>query len=120
MPSVLIVDDDPSVRTTVSMLLRMEGFEVRAAADGRSGLEAALAAPPDAIVSDLNMPGMGGLALLRAVRQTASLAHIRVVLLTGMTDQTVGLQEDGSAPDAVLTKPFSRDQLLAALTALKR
>ena len=119
MPSVLIVDDDPSIRTTVSMLLRMEGFDVRSANDGRSGLEAALAAPPDVIVTDLSMPQMGGLELLRAVRATDALAHTRVVLLTGMAGETIAPLDNGASADAVLTKPFSRDQLLSALSALK-
>ena len=118
MPSVLIVDDDPSIRTTVSMLLRMEGFDVRLAADGRAGLEAALAAPPDVIVSDLSMPQMGGLELLRAVGQDAALERTRVVLLTGMAGERIVPLDAGAAPDAVLTKPFSRDQLLAALASV--
>ena len=102
------------------MLLRMEGFEVRSANDGRSGLEAALAAPPDVIVSDLSMPQMGGLELLRAVRQAGALANTRVVLLTGMAGESIAPLDGGATADAVLTKPFSRDQLLAALSSLKR
>jgi CheY-like chemotaxis protein len=113
--SVLIVDDDPAVRATVSLLLRMEGFDVRAVADGRAALDAALAAPPDVIVSDLNMPGMAGMDLLAAVRQESCLARTRVVLLTGMAEQTLASPDGGCVADAVLTKPFTRDQLLAAL-----
>jgi CheY-like chemotaxis protein len=120
MPSVLIVDDDPSIRTTVSMLLRMEGFEVRSANDGRAALEAALAAPPDVILSDLHMPMMSGLELLAAVRGAPPLAHTRLVLLTGAADESIAPAANGAVADAVLTKPFSRDQLLATLASFKR
>ncbi len=117
MSSVLVVDDDPSIRTTISMLLRMEGHQVRAAGDGRAGLEAALASPPDVVISDLHMPGMSGLELMLALRGEPRLAATRVLLLTGVTGQPIAAP-DGSVPDAVLTKPFAREQLLSALAAL--
>ncbi len=118
MSRVLIVDDDPSIRTTVAMLLRMEGHEVSVAADGAAGLAAARAAPPEVILSDLHMPGLTGLQLMQAVRAEPLLAATRVVLLTGVTGEPIAAA-DGSAPDAVLTKPFAREQLLATLAAFK-
>ena len=70
MPRVLVVDDEPFIRTTVSMLLTLEGCEVHTAADGRAGLQAALDNPPDLILSDVNMPHMGGALALGQAAQS--------------------------------------------------
>ncbi len=99
------------------MLLRLEGFAVASAADGRAGLQAALDNPPDAILSDVNMPHMDGYQLLAAVRANAALDATRVVLLTAEVAPAVAAR-GGSAPDACLAKPFTRDQLLGTLRGL--
>src|SRR2546422_10271999 len=65
---VLIVEDSPTVVTVVKYFLELEGFEVLVAEDGLAGLELARSAVPDVVVSDLNMPGMDGLALTKALR----------------------------------------------------
>lgn len=70
MPRVLVVDDEPFIRTTVSMLLTLEGCEVHTAADGRAGLQAALDNPPHLILSDVNMPRMGGALALGQAAQS--------------------------------------------------
>ncbi len=113
----LVVDDEPFVRTTLSLLLRLEGHDVTTAADGQAGLQAALAQLPDVILSDLHMPGMDGQALLAAVRADKRLVRTRIVLLTGDTQLAPAL---AGAPDAVLIKPFTREQLHQALDALQR
>ncbi len=115
---VLLVDDDVFVRTTVSMLLKLEAYEVEVAADGQAGLRAALVQPPDVILSDLHMPQLGGLEFLAAVRAAPSLAQTRFVLLSGDAGAATRAQHDRAAPDAVLGKPFGRDQLLALLQRL--
>ena len=70
MPTILIIDDEPNIRRMVGALLSGEGYEVRDAADGASGVAAALDAEPDAVLLDLMMPGdfdgMGTLERLRA------------------------------------------------------
>ncbi len=111
--SVLVVDDDPFICTTVSMLLSLEGFEVRSAAEGRAGLQAALSHPPDAILSDVNMPYMDGYALLAAVRASAILAHTRFVLLAGAPEAAP--EQQLPTADIWLPKPFTREQLLRVL-----
>ena len=115
---VLLVDDEVFVRTTVSMLLKLEAYEVEVAADGQAGLHAALARPPDVILSDLHMPQLGGLEFLAAVRAAPSLAKTRFVLLSGDAVVASSKQNDQASPDAVLGKPFGRDQLLALLRRL--
>ncbi len=113
---VLVVDDEPFIRTTVSTLLRLEGYVVDMASDGRAGLQAALARPPDVILTDLNMPWLSGHGLLAAVRADANLAHAAVVFLTG--DVPAGALPAGEEPDARLTKPFTRHQLLSVLLSV--
>lgn len=113
---VLVVDDEPFIRTTVSMLLALEGHSVETAADGAAGLRLAQQQLPDVILTDLHMQHLDGLALLAAVRRNPALAHTRVVLLTGDNPSEVGVKI-GPRADAQLTKPFTRAQLLAALLA---
>ena len=112
---ILVVDDEPFIRTTVAMLLRLEGFAVASAADGRSGLQAALVNPPDVILSDVNTPHMNGHQLLAAVRDHAALRATRVVLLTGELGQAPGAGHGPATADAYLVKPFTREQLLQVL-----
>lgn len=115
---VLVVDDEPSIRTTVSLLLSLEGYEVEGAADGRAGLHSALERPPAIILTDVHMPHMDGHALLAAVRGSASLVGTRVVLLAVPPDRSAVSAPTGLAPDAWLSKPFTRVQLLDVLRAL--
>lgn len=111
---VLVVDDEPFIRTTVSMMLSLEGHQVETAADGEDGLRLAAGQLPDVILTDLHMQRLDGLALLAAVRANPALAHTRVVLLTGETAAELAARA-GPRADAELTKPFTRAQLLAAL-----
>ncbi|MBP6505350.1 MAG: response regulator [Rhodoferax sp.] len=111
---VLVVDDEPSIRTTVSMMLTLEGHQVQTAADGDDGLRLAAQQLPDVILTDLHMPRLDGLALLAAVRGNPALAHTRVILLTGESPAELAVRA-GPQADAQLTKPFTRVQLLEAL-----
>ena len=115
---VLVADDEPFVRSTLSMLLKLEGLEVVAAPDGQTALDNALANPPDLILSDMNMPRLSGRELLAAVRGETRPAQTRFVFLTGEAQSAVGAGADGVQADGFLTKPFSRDQLLALLKGL--
>ncbi len=116
---VLVVDDEPFIRTTVSMMLALEGHSVETAADGEAGLHLAQQQLPDVIVTDLHMQRLDGLGLLAAVRSNPALAHTRVVLLTGDNPCDVAARA-GPRADALLTKPFTRAQLLAALVSMPR
>jgi CheY-like chemotaxis protein len=70
-PRVLIVEDDPNVSEVVARYLEREGYTVETVADGAVGLERALAEPPDLVVLDLMLPGVGGLEVCRRVRAVA-------------------------------------------------
>ena len=71
---VLIIEDDPNVADVVARYLRREGFRVQAVADGREGLDAALAELPDLVVLDLMLPSLGGLEICRQLRSVAPVA----------------------------------------------
>lgn len=115
MSLILVVEDDPIIRTTVEYALKRAGFEVLAAEDGTSGLEAALARHPDLILLDLMLPGIDGYRFAEQVRQAdPDVAIIMVTALDQPRDKVRGL--DAGADDYV-TKPFSMDELLARIRA---
>ncbi|MBB4893883.1 two-component system response regulator MprA [Streptomyces olivoverticillatus] len=117
-PPVLVVDDDPDVRAAVIDALQMEGYLVRAAADGLEALSAVAAAPPAAIVLDLAMPVLDGLAVCRRLRQLGDRTPVLVLTARdAVSDRVAGL--DAGADD-YLVKPFALDELLARLRALLR
>ncbi len=119
MPFVLVVDDQESNRVTLERILQREGWEVAQAEDGRQGLERVREMRPDVVVTDLKMPGMDGLELLRAVKATHP--DIEVILMTafGTVETAVAAMKEG-AWDYV-TKPLRRTELVAAINrALER
>ena len=115
---VLVVEDYEPVRKSVSQGLRNAGFAVDAAADGEEGLWYARTNDYDAIVLDIMLPGMSGLAVLRELRKTGRKTH--VLLLTargGVDDRVEGLN---LGADDYLVKPFAFAELLARVRALVR
>jgi CheY-like chemotaxis protein len=97
---LLVVDDDESIRTTLAVILQREGRDVACAADGAEALRRMRDDPPDLVLLDLMMPGMGGWDVIAAMRESPSLAEIPVVVLTSLHD-------DANAPPGqpVLHKP---------------
>jgi two-component system, OmpR family, response regulator MprA len=115
---ILVVDDEPAVRDSLERALRLDGYEVDLAADGREGLERVRTSPPDAIVLDLLMPEMDGLEACRKLRERGD--RTPVLMLTardGVSDRVAGL--DAGADD-YLVKPFALEELQARLRALLR
>ncbi|QXJ19769.1 response regulator transcription factor [Actinomadura graeca] len=115
---ILVVDDEPAVRESLSSSLAFEGYEVAEAADGVIALERAGAEPPDLVVLDVLMPRMDGLTTCRRLRALG--ATMPVLMLTArdmVGDRVTGL--DAGADD-YLAKPFELDELLARVRALLR
>jgi two-component system response regulator MprA len=115
---VLVVDDEPAVREVLERILKVEGFDVALAGDGREAVRCQAAAPADAVVLDVLMPGLDGLEVCRRMRDTGD--HTPVLMLTardGVGDRVAGL--DAGADD-YLPKPFALEELLARLRALLR
>ena len=116
---VLVVDDSASVRQMVSLTLKDAGYSVIEACDGKDAL-GKLTGPVDMIVTDLNMPNMDGIELIRAVRATAGYKFVPIVMLT--TESQASTKEEGKAAGATgwIVKPFKPDQLLAVAKKLLR
>ncbi|MBC7603688.1 MAG: protein kinase [Ramlibacter sp.] len=118
MPTVLIVEDDDAIRNNIIRLLKLEGFEIVSAENGRVGLEQALRHKPDVIISDVSMPEMDGFQLLEAIRADRFLAATSVMLLTALDDRASMRRGMTSGADDYLAKPFTRVELLDALQGL--
>jgi len=118
MTSVLVVEDDAAIRTNLSRLLRLEGYGVTVASDGSQGLLLARELRPDVVLSDVNMPGLDGFALVEALRADPDLANTPVLLLTALDDRASMRQGMKAGADDYLGKPFTRDELLEAIAAL--
>lgn len=109
---VLVVDDDPAQRDLLTRFLEREGFAVRAAADGRTGIELARTQHPRAILLDVMMPQMDGWSVLSALKADPDLATIPVVMVTFVNEP--GLSESLGAAETVL-KPVEWDRLKAVM-----
>ena len=112
-PRLLLVDDEPGLRTAVQAYLQDEGFEVTTAVDGEEGWEKAQTIIPDLIISDVMMPRCDGYGLLKRIREDERLGGTPVIFLTakGMTiDRTQGYQ---AGVDDYIPKPFDPDELVA-------
>ena len=112
---ILIIEDEPVVRSVLELMLKREGFEVTLAENGRRGLDTALASPPDLILCDTSMPMLDGRSVLRAVRADPRTRAVQFIFLSGMN--TPADQRDGMnlGADDYLTKPFSSVDLVAAV-----
>lgn len=118
MPRVLLVEDDPEVGALAAEALARAGHVVERRGDGPCGLEAALGGNFEAIVLDRNLPGMDGLALLRALRHAGIGTPVLVLSALGETDQRIEGLLAGS--DDYMGKPFSLAELCARVAVLLR
>jgi two-component system response regulator HydG len=110
-PSVLIVDDEPSIVETLRILLKTEGFTTHTAVGGRAGLEQLGEVRPDIVVSDVRMPGVDGLQLLAAAREHDVL--LPVILMTAQATLQTAIQAVNDGAFYYLQKPFRNDDLVA-------
>ena len=115
---VLLAEDDRATRESLARALELEGYQVRAVADGSAVLEAIAAQPADVLVLDLMMPHVGGLTVCQRLRARKDRTPILIVTArTEVSDRVAGL--DAGADD-YLPKPFALDELLARVRALLR
>ena len=115
---ILVVDDEPAVREALERILRLEGFDVEMACDGREAVRSQAAAPADAVLLDVLMPQLDGLEVCRRMRDTGD--STPVLMLTArdeVGDRVAGLE---AGADDYLPKPFALEELLARLRALLR
>jgi two-component system alkaline phosphatase synthesis response regulator PhoP len=118
--TVLAIDDEKDLIDLVRYNLEKEGFQVRGALDGETGLAMALQERPDVVLVDLMLPGLDGLEVCRRLRADSRTATIPLIMLTaksGESDRIVGLE---LGADDYITKPFSPRELTARVRALLR
>ncbi|MDX2149228.1 MAG: response regulator transcription factor [Bryobacteraceae bacterium] len=118
MQTILVIDDDESLRDTIAVMLEQEGYRVGQAADGRTGYEKALTSRPDLLIVDLRLPGMTGVEICRKLREGQ--VKTPILILSAINDEIdkVLLLEIGA--DDYVVKPFGRRELLARIRALLR
>ncbi|MER5728085.1 response regulator transcription factor [Streptomyces sp. NPDC002138] len=115
---ILVVDDEPEVRAAVEDGLAVEGYEVRGAADGLAALAEVGSWQPDALVLDVMMPVLDGLAVCRRLRALGDRTPVLVLTALGSVSERVDGLEAGA--DDYLVKPFALDELVARVRALLR
>lgn len=114
--TILIIEDDPSYRGNIETILKMEGFRVRTATDGSSGLASLREELPDLILCDIMMPEMDGQALFDAIKKERLFAEFAFIYVTALASRAEQRRAMAAGVDDYLTKPFTAEELLAAVT----
>jgi DNA-binding NarL/FixJ family response regulator len=114
---ILVIEDEALTRENIALILRMEGYETAAAANGRQGIAAALETRPDLILCDITMPDADGYSVLREVRQHESTRATPFIFLTARGDRADLRHGMNLGADDYLTKPASASEILAAIHA---
>jgi adenylate cyclase len=116
--SILVVDDNSDLRTYVSQILRANGYGVHTARNGSEGFLMAKEIIPRLIVSDLMMPLVSGIEMIRMIRNEEKLKGIPIILLTAKVDEETRIEGTEKGADAYLAKPFNDRELLAEVRNL--
>jgi DNA-binding response OmpR family regulator len=116
--TIIVIDDDDSLRDTISLMLERENFRVVQAGDGKAGFEKAVVTRPDLILVDLRLPGMSGVEVCKELRAARNKTPIIVLSAVGDEMDKVLLLEIGA--DDYLVKPFGTRELLARIRAVLR
>ena len=115
---VLIADDEPNIVISLEFLMKREGYEVSVARDGQAALDAIVRDRPDLVLLDVMMPGKSGFEICQAVRADASLAGVKILMLTAKGRDTDLAKGTALGADAYMTKPFSTKELAARVREL--
>ena len=117
-PTVLVVEDDPTILQLLEVNFEMEGFTVLQAVDGALGLEQARASKPDIIVSDVMMPNMSGVEMVTELKADPETANIPVILLSAKAQGGDIRHGIDAGADEYVTKPFEPLDLIDRVNAL--
>ncbi|MBW4641575.1 MAG: response regulator [Goleter apudmare HA4340-LM2] len=115
---ILVVDDNPDLRTYVSDIIRNHGYQVQMARNGAEGFRIVQETSPSLIVTDLMMPIVTGLEMIRMIRNEDKLRGIPIILLTAKVDEETRIESTEHGADAYLAKPFNDRELLAEVKNL--
>ncbi len=113
--TVLTVDDSASMRQMVKISLTAAGYAVVEAVDGVQGLAKAQEAPVNMVITDLNMPNMNGLGLIRELRKLPAYKGVPIVFLTTESDEEMKKEAKAAGATGWITKPFQQEQLVAVV-----
>jgi DNA-binding response OmpR family regulator len=116
-PTILVVDDEPSIREVVSIYLRRAGYQVVVAHDGQAAIEALEKQPPDLVVLDLMLPKVDGLDIARRLRAEGDTPIIMLTARREEADRITGLE---MGADDYVVKPFSPQELVSRVKAVLR
>lgn len=111
--TILTVDDSASMRQMIKLTLAGAGYNVLEAGDGNQGLSTARGNAVDMVLTDLNMPGMDGLQLVKELRKLSTFTGVPIVLLTTESDAERKAQAKAAGATGWITKPFQPEQLLS-------
>src|ERR1700731_3478410 len=114
-PRVLVVEDDEDIAQALQRSLRMEGYEVRSAADGETALEQGRSFAPDLVILDLGLPEVDGLEVARSLRADDDVPILILTARDALDSRVEGLDAGG---DASRVTPLGRQELLARVRAL--
>jgi two-component system chemotaxis response regulator CheY len=112
MKTILSVDDSASIRQMVNLTLSGAGYQVVEAGNGAEGLAKATSSKLDMIVTDLNMPVMDGLSLIRELRKLPAYRGVPILFLTTESDADKKAEAKSAGATGWITKPFKQEQLL--------
>jgi two-component system phosphate regulon response regulator PhoB len=118
--SILVVEDEDDIRELVSYTLLKEGYQVASVASGEEALAVAESQTPDLIVLDLMLPGLDGLAVCQRLRENPNTAGVLIIMLTAKGEESDIVTGLNSGANDYVTKPFSRNVLLARVRAALR
>lgn len=112
---ILTADDSASMRQMVSFTLKGAGYDVLEAVDGKDGLEKAKAKDVAMVITDLNMPHMDGIQMIREIRALPKYKFIPIILLTTESQDEKKMQGKAAGATGWIVKPFKPEQLLAVI-----
>ncbi len=115
-PCVLLAEDDRALRRFLEVLLERAGYEVIPASDGLEAMKMALSTPIDVVVTDAMMPNLSGHEFCRFIRNSPTLAHLPVILLSALERKETN--HDAEQADAFLSKPVSGESLIECIEKL--
>ena len=117
MATILLVDDDPDMCRLLAAFLRMRGYKTLSASDGAEGLARVACLMPDAIITDVNMPGMDGLEMIRLLRADGH-PGLPVLVYSALEGEAICRQAHKAGAQAVLSKPAALRDVLGAVERL--
>lgn len=116
--TILIVDDSASIRQVVAITLKGAGYQVIEAVDGKDGLSKLDGTKVHLIVSDVNMPNMGGIDMVKAIKQMPNYKFTPIIMLTTEASDDMKQQGKSVGAKAWMVKPFKPEQMLQAVQML--